>query len=429
MASLTADECNHIVSEFRSQSRLIFQNPNVHGLVVGLRDGVPVLTLLVLKKLPSDRVGLDERMPAFFEYDYEDQRRRIETEVKEAPIARAHSTESSAVTVNNKVRAGESAAGVDLAGTGTAGWNILLNNVPVCVSNWHVLCGLGNATPIGRRVLMASRDIASLYTFQPIYFGAVNQWDYALAQYDSLASVAGSYRPCEDGSVKPYPRRLSSPSSVHIGASYHKVGNRRPICRSGSLAGVGFRTISYGEGQFASFEKQLIFTEMSGRGDSGSIIVNSADNSVTGLNFAGSEEESETIANPFYLNPWTPTGRFITIDDEEIPAFIGNPNLTGLESTLAPQPVASLSPFSQRVVGDRLVPFDDLPGFSAGKLFLNSGRGVVDFTARRVVQMPPMPAPIRSNVSVEAVIGGLDVSVPPNWNNPVRINVIFLFFG
>jgi hypothetical protein len=123
-----------------------------------------------------------------------------------------------------------------------------------------------------------------------------------------------------------------------------------------------------------------------------------------------------------------PVGSFVTNDGETIPAFIGDPIVGSASSS-----VVRGHPFSsfvgKRVVEGQIIAGDDLPGFSAGKLFISAIRGAINCGARTVGFLDPIPAPIR-NVPVEVIVGGL---VPLGnidfINGSHRIPVFLLCFG
>ena len=425
---MTIDEANFIVSEFRRIFPMILNEVNAHGLVVTMADNDPLLELRVHKKLPEEHLTDDVLMPKRFVYSYKGDERQLRTQVREASLPISSAADPS----NLKIEAGSMVKGQDSGDfVGTVGWNILLNNVPVCVTNWHVICGRGNDTPYGRRVLFPlaanlDLDLASLYAFQPVYKSGANYWDYALARFDHESFASGAFRQCDDGGVRPYPKRLTSVPK--FGQEHYKVGSRLPICRTGTLKSVGGITIRFPDNSQAMFERQLLFSRMTDKGDSGSVIVQVADNTVTGLNFALNLETNETIANPLYQAGWQRTGSFTNENGDEIPAFMGDPSLSSRGPTENARESANAITGYKVVDGRLLPPDDDLPALSQGKLFLGSRQASYTPSTGTLTLHTSAPPPIR-NVPVDAVIGGpvgQNELGPDGWR-PIR--VVVLFFG
>ena len=421
--SLTYEECTFIIKQFREVHPTIMMSRNVHGLQVAFVDE-PVLQLVVTSKIERSKLPSDEIMLNSFIYNYNGSQRNIRAEVITAKILLPHGKQLKiddslpASKAGNEsargvgVRAGDTATATVLSGFGTAGWSFILNNVPVCLSNFHVLCGYGNDTPIGSRVNLKGQNIASLFVFQPITFGWVaNTWDYALARYDNINDALGEMRKCQDGVVYPYPQKLSQDVRVGGEQTYHKAGAREPICRSGRLIAIGDRLVGpykMAGNQNAWFTGQLIFTIMSRSGDSGSVVIRDSDNTCTGLIFAG-DDETETIANPLFRNPWEYVGSLkLEKSSTELPVFSGPPI-----HLLADSNVISTE-FSFEV-DENTTPFD-LPKFAAGKVFLGVAVGTVHILELNVVRrwrIPP-PAPVREGVPVETVMIYEDVKYGGN---------------
>jgi hypothetical protein len=392
---MTYEECVSIIEQFRQQHPFVLMSSNVHGLIVNVVDGQPVLQLRVKSKVDKSQISKEEVMVSSFDYRFQDTDKSIRAEVIETDIPQALKTETQAEESSRGfVPAGSSAKGIDLQGWGTAGWSIILKGVPVCVSNWHVLCGLGNDTPLGRRIILNNYNVASLYTYQPVYAGAKNLWDYALARYDNGSDALAEMVPCENGNVYIYPQNLSKNVAIGDGQPYHKVGIRSPICRTGTLNAVGDVDVEYSNGQIISFSSQLLFSKMADRGDSGAVIVRDSDNTVTGLNFAGSS--TYTMANPLFKNDWHYRGSIKFENGKDIPMF------DDFSSSLVTTP--DLAHFDlDRPTGSNLS-VRELPNLDAGRLFLREA-----VLGRKHVQLQevvwwivPIPAPIRPNVPVES---------------------------
>jgi len=239
------------------------------------------------------------------------------------PIAQLHPRIPSNSLVGTPVQGGDTAWGETLPGQGTVGWSFVLNRVVVALSNWHVFCPNGNDTPLGWNLFLNNNLEATLSAFQALS-KVGNIWDYALGQYINASDALAEMRPCDDGSQEPYPMALSKGVVVGDGATYHKVGAREPICRTGTLNGVGSISVDYkSEGGVRVFDNQLIFSKMSDPGDSGSVIVRESDNTVTGLIFAGND--GETDANPIFQAGWSYMGTLrLSPNGPDLPCFAGD---------------------------------------------------------------------------------------------------------
>jgi hypothetical protein len=199
------DTASAVLESFRRSQPQMFEDREVHGIVAYARPSG--LEIQVRVRTQDGLLRLTSLLPRKFTYMSKDGGASdIPVTVVVAPQSRATSTRSR--TLNQVgLRAGDSCAGIDLLGHGTAGWLIYLNGVLVIVSNWHVLCGKGNDTPIGRPVLFGDLAIGSLYTFQPVTDGT-NYWDYALASINDPTAVEGGMRPCDDGTTFDSPTEL-----------------------------------------------------------------------------------------------------------------------------------------------------------------------------------------------------------------------------
>lgn len=161
------------------------------------------------------------------------------------------------------------------------------------LSNNHVLAN-SNAARIGDPVLqpgpydggiMGRDTIARLSRFVPIQFaGGPNYVDAALAEgnFDVL-----------DREIYwiGYVRGAVAPA---IGMSVQKTGRTTNYTTGRITAINAVVNVSYGGGQTARFEKQVLSTSMSAGGDSGSLLLD-MDNKAVGLLFAGSS--SVTVYN------------------------------------------------------------------------------------------------------------------------------------
>lgn len=343
----TYEECVAALKQFDANFPQIAFSQNTLGYEIQQLEGDPVLVVRVRKKLPIRDVRDDERIPDKLEIQVAGRKIELQTKIVEDEIDIAN--EANVEHAVSDVRAGDTAAGIDLAGFGTAGWTVELNGTLVCVSNWHVLCGLGNETPIGRSVLLKSQVLAGLHAFQPIHFGSgANSWDYALASYLDPNDALAEMRQCEDGSSNEYPLSLSA--NLGFGETFTKVGARRPTCRQGKLTAIGNSWVKYpGRGE-AFFNGQLIFSKMTDPGDSGCIIVRKSDRSVSGLNFAGSS--TRTVANPLYLIGWQKIGEAEYFDIGKVPMFRSSdtPSAIGIYGGTENYTIQNIPKFASRRV-------------------------------------------------------------------------------
>jgi hypothetical protein len=172
------------------------------------------------------------------------------------------------------------------------------------------------------------------------------------------------------------------------------------------------------------FDKQLVFSKMTDPGDSGAMIVRVSDNTVCGLNMAGTD--TETDANPFFLNNWIPSGILTRTNGQRFPMFTGSVALPDLAVSALPPAIKSpeMVPLLSR--DPQISVFSPPPSVSAGLFFLGVARASVDFENRFIGPwITPPPAPIR-NIPVQVYIGGFDPSFAHNPNAPV---CLFFCFG
>lgn len=176
-----------------------------------------------------------------------------------------------------------------------------LNKVPgkpsqyYILSNNHVLAA-SNAARIGDPIIQpgradggtVSRDtIGHLNRFIPIKFdGSSNRVDAAIATVDFHNLDRDIY-------WQGYP--TTAAASAKVGALVKKTG-RTTSATIGKVRALNSTVnVNYGRGRRAKFVGQIVTTDMSAGGDSGSLIMN-LKNQPVGLLFAGSK--TVTIANP-----------------------------------------------------------------------------------------------------------------------------------
>ncbi|MEI7460048.1 MAG: hypothetical protein WCK15_11620 [Pirellula sp.] len=390
--SATFEECETILAAFHDQYRHLLTEEGVHGVQVAWRKEGLVLEVLVKTEGQQRTVekGVQTEPVA---YNYKGEKKQISIRVVVRAIARA------------QARPGSSAHGDTLPGAGTLGWNVVLNGQTVCLSNWHVFCPMGNDTPLGWDLIFGTRREATLSAFQPLAT-AGNVWDYALGQYVNSTDASDHMRLCDDGTESSFPQGLSPRDSVRFGdgASYRKVGNKPPTCRTGQLNAMGNRDVQYHDGVTRSFTNQLIFSKMSDAGDSGAVIVRESDHTVTGLNFAGND--TETIANPFYLVPWTNTGMVTVSRNLSLPSFVGDA-VPGYQFPFGrPARMLNAPSFNPANGGiSSKAAFHDLPHISAGKSVL----GVAAQDSRNQEWNPAPP---------DGTVDKIYLYYEPDWRGP-----------
>ncbi|MGB0901225.1 hypothetical protein [Halocynthiibacter sp.] len=197
-----------------------------------------------------------------------------------------------------QVKAGTAARPEGAPYYGTYGAPIVINGVYVAISNWHVFCKNGNRSKIGDRIQIDGKTIASLYDFEPVNEFGNNEYDIAFAEFDDPDDIEARFRECSNGSRLRFPRRLAW--SVEFGKAHYTVGARSPVCGHGKLLGVANIRVKYGNGRVIPFSNQLMFSKMSDRGDSGSIVVDEERHEAVGLIFAGDDESSYANFLPGY---------------------------------------------------------------------------------------------------------------------------------
>lgn len=219
------------------------------------------------------------------------------------------------------IAAGTAGYGQGLAGYGTLGWFIYLDQVLVAISNHHVLCANGDATPICTPVYSGNgARIGRLHAFDNLSIASPRLFDFALAAIDDASLVLPQFAQCESGSTYPYPMRLGLSENLTQSQTYYTVGARPPRCAEGRFRGLTTSKVGpYSNGRHYVFTDQLLFDPITAPGDSGSIVVDRQTNRVLGLVFAGLEGV-RSLANPLYRKGWTYSGSR-ALDDFEIPSF------------------------------------------------------------------------------------------------------------
>ncbi len=282
---------------------------NIVGMGYGIKwsdgqpTGKPALLALVRQKLARDEVAKADMVPR----KIKDMQTDV-LEVGELFADQAEPQEAAALALAKRVRpasGGYSVGHKDItAGTlatcvydqlGTPGDPIGIPRRYYILSNNHVLAKSNDGNP-GDSILQPGpfdggldpQDrIARLSRFIPIAFDPPtnrrlhrNLVDAALAEgdFDDLKREIHWV-----GHVRGWLRR----DQINVGMQVHKCG-RTTNFSVGRITAVGaVIDVNYGGGRVARFRDQIITTNMSAGGDSGSLVV-SAENEAVGLLFAGS---------------------------------------------------------------------------------------------------------------------------------------------
>ncbi|MBV5347509.1 hypothetical protein [Lamprocystis purpurea] len=400
------DEFDTILSQFRLSLPAALMRPDVYGVQVVLDGEEYVIQILVTQHRDESQLLPDEIVPATFAYKFDTQSKTIRT----TTIVRDRARTS--------VRSGDSATwsptGLPF---GTAGWNVFFptQNAWVCFSNHHVLVNPDNPT-FGIDLFLGGVHRAQLHTFT-----LSENWDYALARYNTAADAEARCRLCADGTEHPYPLRLSD--DIYPGEDYRTVGARTPICGSGRLLGIGDRDVDgYPGGATRTFRGQLIFEKMTDPGDSGSVIVRVHDNTVTGLFFA--QNDSESIANRLYTIGMRFVGTVRLDGGVDIPMY------DDTEAILPTKPIWDDGK-ARRFSG----PSIDQHGSTAfhtelfgGLLFVGTAILQVDPSGRET-WVKPVPPPVTAGAHTQAIAISRTEQPLSDKEGAVRRVTTFLCFG
>lgn len=286
--------------------------PNVVGVAAGykIKDGVqsttPSVMVLVSQKMPPELLGTGEAVPKTV--------KQKPTDVLEVGTLFAGDSEETLVrtgldalaltTRTRPVRPGYSVGHPKItAGTIGAGCYDLsvMPGIPpryYILSNNHVLAN-SNVANIGDPVLqpgpfdggtLPADAIGRLSRFVPIKFdGSCNYVDAAVAEVPFHVLDRDIY-------WNGYP--ASAAKAAAVGMLLKKSG-RTTSFTTGRVTAIGATVnVNYGSGKVAKFCNQIVTTNMSAGGDSGSLVLDLQNNPV-GLLFAGSNVA--TILNPISL--------------------------------------------------------------------------------------------------------------------------------
>ena len=207
-------------------------------------------------------------------------------------------------------------------GYGSLGWMFRSGSALHFVSNWHVLCGEGNATTEKQRVSVSDggiRPVGRIRSFIPVHPCSIadgpdawNTHDCAVAELD--AKVEASFDSFEVGSrTFTYPTSLVDLSEAEIGEEYYRLGaSTRALT---NLVGIGVLMLTpsgkpYDPEKPYTFKDQLIFRKSNGTaaaegGDSGSVFVRASDGAVAAVQFAiGGADKLDGYASPLAPFEW-----------------------------------------------------------------------------------------------------------------------------
>ena len=169
------------------------------------------------------------------------------------------------------------------------------------LSNNHVLA-ISNAASLGDDILQPGpadgsssntpTRIATLTDFEPLRFGsALNHMDAAIAALDDIDSAIPDIM-----TIGP---PANPPIAPFLGQSVVKHGRTTGLT-FGSVVDTSFDGNIHYQGSVAYFENQIVVVgdagPFSGRGDSGSLILDTSGPHPVGLLFAG--DDSQAVANP-----------------------------------------------------------------------------------------------------------------------------------
>jgi hypothetical protein len=324
-ANAVPDDLTGVAQSKASAEDNLLDKPNVVGVGVGykIKDGVqgetPSVMVLVSQKMPPNLLGTRESIPKtvdgkptdvlevgiLFAGGSEQPAANRQTMTGQGAMLPKQQVDALSLAVRTRpVRPGYSIGHFKItAGTIGAGCYDLssLPGIPpryYILSNNHVLANSNDAN-IGDPVLQPGpfdggampRDVVGrLSRFVPIRFGGqCNYVDAALAELPFEMIDRDVY-------WSGYP--ASAAKAAEVGMLLKKTG-RTTSFTTGRVAAVAATVnVNYGGGQVAKFCNQILTTNMSAGGDSGSLVLD-FDNNPVGLLFAGSSVA--TILNPIAL--------------------------------------------------------------------------------------------------------------------------------
>jgi len=279
----------------KKQLDALFALPNVTGVGTGFKEvnGVVLkqqaVVVLVTKKLPPEQLRQEDLVPKTID--------GCQSDVIEVGEIRA------LVDHDRKALLRPAPPGVSIGhyrgGVGTFGAVVYdrLSGAPLILSNNHVLANSTNGRDwrarIGDPIVQPangdgnSQTIAKLYKFVALReFPFANKVDCALAE------------PIDESWVTPDILgigRVQGTAPAQIGIDVQKSGRSTGVT-TGTIKAVNVTLmVSFGLLRKLRFENQILTTNMSAPGDSGSLVLD-RQNRAVGLLFAGSD--SVTVVNP-----------------------------------------------------------------------------------------------------------------------------------
>lgn len=306
-------------------SKELFQYPNVVGFGRGykVKDGATVdrvaRVVLVSEKKPIAALSADEVIPKMIDGEV--------TDVVHVGHVIAHQDHDE----YHRPAPGGVSIGHYQITAGTLGVNVKINDMKAILSNNHVLANSNDAS-VGDAILQpgpydggtADQRIGRLSDFEPINFGtappvcpfaegfaAVSNW---LARLVRSSHRVQAYMENQaavnvmDAAIA-FPDVQADLSETIMGIGIPQ-GTTSPalglgVIKSGRTTGVTMGEITvleativvgYGGGKSATFEGQIITSNMSQPGDSGSLLLDENSLAAVGLLFAGSDQV--TIHSP-----------------------------------------------------------------------------------------------------------------------------------
>lgn len=312
-----------VIEVKRQNLAYLFSRRNVVACGVGFKEtegGItdePCVVVSVAKKMPEAQLSPADIVPKKLG--------EVKTDVQETGVIRALQGHTDRW---RPAPGGVSIGHVDIT-AGTLGCLVIRDGELFILSNNHVLAN-SNAANKGDAIIQAGRydggtlddRIATLEDFIPLNFGTspptCSMATGAEGLLNWLAKLLGSShrvmafqeipgqnlvdaaiaRPLSDDLVEERILEIGVPKGSRdatLGAQVKKSG-RTTGFTTGRITQIDVTTqVSYGEGQDAIFEDQLMAGAMSKGGDSGSAVLDEED-FVVGLLFAGSD--TTTIINP-----------------------------------------------------------------------------------------------------------------------------------
>lgn len=278
---------------------------NVQGVGIGYKQvkGKETKDLCVIvyvdEKLPEKKLAKSAIIPKLIDFDMPDQKVQVPTDIQAVGQIKA-------LAFTDRIRPTKPGYSIGHFKITAGTFGCLVRDIcPPCrtyiLSNNHVLANSNSANTGDPIIQPGNVDggkvptdvIARLSRFIPIRFGNADRYnlvDAALArltdQRHVIASVVGLGVP--KGTVE-----------ATLGMDVVKSG-RTTQTTAGQVRGVDVTTVvSYGSAGRAYFRNQILTTNMSEGGDSGSLLMSRADQKATGLLFAGSSQVTihNNIAN------------------------------------------------------------------------------------------------------------------------------------